>query len=526
MGAPSAWVWAVLLVAGLGFDTALGVKQDCYGAWVDVRVRSSSSGGGPAEDVHLYGYPSDIGLPIPARSNQSLVLDAVEPADGCGILESAAPGRAALVRRGACDFLTKARRVAAAGYEAMVLEDTESAPGGCVFMSSNDTAAARNVSLHLVTVTAAAGERLASLARLGKSRVSLSAPPPGAYGRDWSTLLLEAPGARADDGADDGVVLLTRHAAASFIVVASATLLLLFWLRGEWVVEALSLVFALGAWQPVKHVLEGLAWRAGRLSAGAQRAVEALHANRLSDWFLGGVRVLSAAAGAASLALCAAWLLHRDAPWNWALQDLLSLCLLVTLLRSCLLPDLSTAAILLPLAFVYDVWWVFIQPRVTGGPSVMVEVAAGGGAGPRLPMVLLAPQPGPGDNPAMAVLGLGDVALPGLLIVLLARWDAVAALAAHRARSCAALRGYAAPAIAAFAAGLALTYTALRLQWFGDAGQPALLYLVPCVLGTTCLLAAARGELRALWEADLETPVGRKFSGEVGLDPRAPLLAV
>lgn len=34
MGAPSAWVWAVLLVAGLGFDTALGVKQDCYGAWV------------------------------------------------------------------------------------------------------------------------------------------------------------------------------------------------------------------------------------------------------------------------------------------------------------------------------------------------------------------------------------------------------------------------------------------------------------------------------------------------------------
>lgn len=516
---------------------------------VDVHVSSSSSGGGPAEDVHLYGYPSDIGLPIPARSNQPLVLDAVEPADGCGILESAAPGRAALVRRGACDFLTKARRVAAAGYEAMVLQDTESAPGGCVFMSSNDTAAARNVSLHLVTVTAAAGDRLASLARLGNPRISLSAAPPGAYGRDWSTLLLfglavgcvvvasvlaaadartagEAPGAHADDGADDGVVLLTRHAAASFIVVASATLLLLFWLRGEWVVEALSLVFALGAWQPVKHALEGLAWRAGRLSANAQRAVEALHSNRLSDWFLGGVRVLSAAAGAASLALCAAWLLHRDAPWNWALQDLLSLCLLVTLLRSCLLPDLSTAAILLPLAFVYDVWWVFIQPRVTGGPSVMVEVAAGGGAGPRLPMVLLAPQPGPGDNPAMAVLGLGDVALPGLLIVLLARWDAVAALAAHRARSCAALRGYAAPAIAAFAAGLALTYTALRLQWFGDAGQPALLYLVPCVLGTTCLLAAARGELRALWEADLETPVGRKFSGEVGLDPRAPLLAV
>ena len=43
MGAPSAWVWAVLLVAGLGFDTALGVKQDCYGAWVRFGGTNSTS---------------------------------------------------------------------------------------------------------------------------------------------------------------------------------------------------------------------------------------------------------------------------------------------------------------------------------------------------------------------------------------------------------------------------------------------------------------------------------------------------
>ena len=37
-------------------------------------------------------------------------------------------------------------------------------------------------------------------------------------------------------------------------------------------------------------------------------------------------------------------------------------------------------------------------------------------------------------------------------------------------------------------AGLALTYVALVFSWFGDQGQPALLYLVPCTLGTTLVL--------------------------------------
>jgi signal peptide peptidase-like protein 2B len=52
-----------------------------------------------------------------------------------------------------------------------------------------------------------------------------------------------------------------------------------------------------------------------------------------------------------------------------------------------------------------------------------------------------------------------------------------------------------------YGAGLLLTYVALMFSWFGDEGQPALLYLVPCTLGVVLLLAAARGELRALLTA-------------------------
>lgn len=35
---------------------------------------------------------------------------------------------------------------------------------------------------------------------------------------------------------------------------------------------------------------------------------------------------------------------------------------------------LQVACVLLPLSFAYDVFWVFIQPRLTHGDSVMVEV--------------------------------------------------------------------------------------------------------------------------------------------------------
>ena len=45
--------------------------------------------------------------------------------------------------------------------------------------------------------------------------------------------------------------------------------------------------------------------------------------------------------------------------------------------------------------------------------------------------------------------------------------------------------------------GLFLTYVALNAM--NGSGQPALLYIVPCTLGTVLLLGWWRGELRSLW---------------------------
>ena len=49
---------------------------------------------------------------------------------------------------------------------------------------------------------------------------------------------------------------------------------------------------------------------------------------------------------------------------------------------------------------------------------------------------------------------------------------------------------------AAYAIGLIITFVALALM---ESGQPALLYLVPCTLGTTLVIGLKRKEVKKLW---------------------------
>jgi hypothetical protein len=51
-------------------------------------------------------------------------------------------------------------------------------------------------------------------------------------------------------------------------------------------------------------------------------------------------------------------------------------------------------------------------------------------------------------------------------------------------------------AMIGYALGLICTYVALAVM---QSGQPALLYLVPCVLGPVAALACCRGDLGAMW---------------------------
>ena len=154
------------------------------------------------------------------------------------------------------------------------------------------------------------------------------------------------------------------------------------------------------------------------------------------------------------------------------------------MLRSLRLPSFKIAALLLSLAAANDVFWVFIQPRITRAPSVMVTVAS---ATPSL--VLLAPGLRAGPHAPFFMLGFGDVALPGLAVAAAARWDAVRAQPPWTAGA----------GVGGYVVGLALTFFALLRGVGGGAGQPALLYLCPCVLAAVGAAAGVRGQAAAAW---------------------------
>ena len=102
----------------------------------------------------------------------------------------------------------------------------------------------------------------------------------------------------------------------------------------------------------------------------------------------------------------------------------------------------------------------------------------------------------------------GDVVLPGLLAVFCRRFDLT-----HRLSLA---RGFFLPCIVGYGTGLLTTYCALWFSWFGDQGQPALLYLVPGTLGTVTLLALSRGQWQGLWSNDFDQLAGSSPRGSGG----------
>ena len=214
----------------------------------------------------------------------------------------------------------------------------------------------------------------------------------------------------------------------------------------------------------------------------------------------------STLAGFALAALPAALVWLRCGPRRvWPLHDLLALALVSSIPTGLRLPSLRACSALLLLAACNDVFFVFVQPWATRSRSVMVSVAT---ATPAL--VLLSPLQRGGPRAGFALLGFGDVVVPGACVAFAARWDALRRLGKEDA-------GGAAPSsplsllacfsslwasVAGYALGLCLTFLALSRGFGSSAGQPALLYLSPCVLlsaAAALLLRGGRAELRAAW---------------------------
>uniref|UniRef100_A0A8D3ECX9 Minor histocompatibility antigen H13 n=1 Tax=Scophthalmus maximus TaxID=52904 RepID=A0A8D3ECX9_SCOMX len=164
---------------------------------------------------------------------------------------------------------------------------------------------------------------------------------------------------------------------------------------------------------------------------------------------------------------------------HWIANNLFGLAFALNGVELLHLNNVSTGCILLGGLFVYDVFWVF-------GTNVMVTVARSFEA----PIKLVFPQDllEKGlDASNFAMLGLGDIVIPGIFIALLLRFDV-----SLKKNS----RTYFYSSFLAYIFGLGLTIFVMHT--FKHA-QPALLYLVPACIGFPVLVALLKGELTEMF---------------------------
>ena len=203
--------------------------------------------------------------------------------------------------------------------------------------------------------------------------------------------------------------------------------------------------------------------------------------------------VPEAVAGAAAAAGCAWYGLKK----HWLANNTLGLAFSLTGIEHLSLGSVSTGAILLGGLFVYDVFWVFCTPvmvtvaksfdapikllfprSLAAARGVVTAAAAGAAASSK--------KTASGGAP-FSMLGLGDIVIPGIFVALLLRFD--------RSPGRGGKVGYFKPAFGGYVAGLVATIVVMNVF---QAAQPALLYIVPAVLGSVGVAALARGETAAV----------------------------
>ncbi|KAG0298423.1 Signal peptide peptidase-like 2A [Linnemannia gamsii] len=310
-------------------------------------------------------------------------------------------------------------------------------------------------------------------------------------------------------------VALTKVHAIGFGVMASIGLLAM-WMWSNVLVYMSLFTFALGSFVSIQQSMPDILKRLGL--------------GRGNSWHHNGVAGL----------LVLSWFWNRNSSHAWIFQDILGGFTISLMLKVLKASSMSSPTLLLLTAFIYDVFFVFVTPYLTSTGESIMEAAATGAAltvKETIPMLFRIPSFRPNGGEAM--LGFGDVVLPGILVTFLRECDArleedqsLSSMligmdsAAARRTTGLLLSGsngregqrrwsYYLTAILGFAVGLEVTFVAM--MW-SNQGQPALLYLVPCTVAPVVLLASKRHELSLLWNGwgglDGEESEGDDEAGE------------
>ncbi|XP_025198779.1 minor histocompatibility antigen H13 [Melanaphis sacchari] len=165
---------------------------------------------------------------------------------------------------------------------------------------------------------------------------------------------------------------------------------------------------------------------------------------------------------------------------HWIANNIFGLAFAINGIELLHLNTIKIGCILLCGLFVYDIFWVF-------GTNVMVTVAKSFDA----PIKLVFPQDllenGVLAAKNFAMLGLGDIVIPGIFIAFMLRFDQSLKRKTNT---------YFNATFLAYILGLLTTVFVMHVF---KAAQPALLYLVPACLITPMLVALVRGDFKTLF---------------------------
>ncbi|XP_020104048.1 signal peptide peptidase-like 2 [Ananas comosus] len=467
----------------------------CSNKFQKVKIRNWVNG---VEGESLVGISARFGVPLPSHDSEVLKKKAVlaNPLNSCTKSSTELSNSIVMAKRGDCTFVDKAK-IAQLGSAAGLLLINDNDDLSKMVCTESDIPV--NISISVVMMPKSDGEDIQKSLESGE-KVDILLYSPTRPVIDFSIIFLwsmavgtvicaslweEFTSCGQDQVKSDpnnkedseDILELKAKGAIVFVVAASLLLIILYFFMSSRFVWILIVLFCIGGTEGMHFVIASLTTRF--FPATGQMTVNLP--------CLGEVLVLSLFILPLCFAFAIYWAATQGSPYAWIGQDILGICLMITVLQLAQLPNIKVAAALLGTAFFYDIFWVFLSPLIFH-ESVMIAVARGSGSGPSIPMVLRLPKLfDPWDGYDM--IGFGDILFPGLLVCFSFRYDKLTKKSIRD--------GYFLWLSIGYAFGLSATYLALFLM--NGHGQPALLYLVPSTLGLIIILSAKRGELKDLW---------------------------
>ncbi|XP_024629122.1 signal peptide peptidase-like 5 isoform X2 [Medicago truncatula] len=437
----------------------------------------------------LNAMTAKFGSILPKLADQSLKSPLISsiPADCCSPSTSKLSGSVAVCVRGNCDYTTKATLSQSVGATAVLMINEKLVEMDC----PKDTTEKINISIPVVEVTEEVIDNLNKILKSGKKvEVLLYAPTRPTIDFSVGCLWLMSVGTvicaslwsdltardqlderynelspkgsstaeRVTNDSENEIVNIDTKGAIIFVITASTFLVLLFFFMSSWFIWILIVLFCIGGVEGMHNCIVTLTL-SKRPNFG-QKTVNLP--------MFGEISIFSLVVLLFSVAFAIIWAATRRESFSWFGQDVLGICLMITVLQLARLPNIKVATVLLCCAFVYDIFWVFISP-VIFQKSVMITVARGDKAGGEaIPMLLRFPRP---SDPwgGYDMIGFGDILFPGLLVSFTRRFD--------KDNKKGVFEGYFIWLVIGYGFGLFLTY--LGLYMMNGHGQPALLYLVP-----------------------------------------------